>query len=91
MKLLPLTVSVKAVPPALAEVGERDATEGTGFGGGGGGGVVPDDEPPPQAASAAIASNESEQRRNLITQEYGFLRSEFAEFVRKRAILAQRD
>jgi len=48
--LLPYTVSVKALPPAVADAGEIELIDGTGLEGGG---VVvpPDDEPPPQPAA----------------------------------------
>jgi len=45
MKPLPFTVRVKADPPTVADAGDSEEIDGTGFGGGGGGGGgVP---PPP--------------------------------------------
>ncbi len=57
MKLLPLTVKVKAVPPAVAELGEVELMEGTGFEGGTE--VEEFDEPPPQPAVANATRNAS--------------------------------
>ena len=46
MKLLPLTVSVKALPPTVVDAGEVELTVGTGLGGGCE--FDPPDEEPPR-------------------------------------------
>src|SRR5260370_39914989 len=50
MKLYPVIVIVKALPPSVAEPGLRETIAGTGFEGGGGGGApLPEPpDPPPQ-------------------------------------------
>jgi hypothetical protein len=58
MKLPPFTTKVKAAPPALAEDGESELIDGTGFGGGGGGLEV---DVPPQAVSPTIPSSRLRQ------------------------------
>ena len=51
MKLLPLTVSVKALPPTVVDAGEVELTVGTGLGGGCEF-DPPDEEPPPASRRA---------------------------------------
>jgi len=65
MKLLPFTVRVNAAPPVLAEGGESEAMEGTGFGGGGGG-VELDDDEPPQADNVMTATNKMVRQSPLV-------------------------
>jgi hypothetical protein len=55
MKLAPFTVRVNVAPPVLAEGGESEVMDGTGFGGGGGG--LEDDDEPTQADSPRMASS----------------------------------
>ena len=57
MKLLPLTVSVKALPPTVVDAGEVELTVGTGLGGGCEF-DPPDEEPPPHPAVLASTSRQ---------------------------------
>jgi hypothetical protein len=57
MKLLPVTVSVNAAPPAVPELGERDAIEGSGLFTGGGLPVFVEEPPPhPTSTHAMLAT-----------------------------------
>jgi len=65
MKLVPVTVKVKAGPPAIAEEGDIELTVATGFGAGP---LLPPPPPQPARITAEKATKESPRRilKNLV-------------------------
>jgi hypothetical protein len=68
MKLLPFTVSVKALPPAVADAGAVEMMDGTGLDGGD---EVDPEEPPPQPATSIMAMD----RTGIRIRDFGMLPS----------------